>query len=107
VAVAGCVRSGLPVIATGGVRSGLDAAKALALGATVVGVGRPLLQAALDGSEAIDAWIAQFTLELRTAVFLSGVTRARDLAISQTVITGATRQWIDQLGYGPRPRAAR
>jgi isopentenyl-diphosphate delta-isomerase len=107
VAVAGCVRSGLPVIATGGVRSGLDAAKALALGATVVGVGRPLLQAALDGAEAIDAWIAQFTLELRTAVFLSGVTRARDLAISQTVITGATRQWIDQLGYGPRPRAAR
>jgi isopentenyl-diphosphate delta-isomerase len=105
--VVSCARSGLPVIATGGVRGGLDAAKALALGATVVGVGRPLLQAALDGAEAVDAWIAQFTLELRTAVFLSGVTRARDLAISQTVVTGATREWIDQLGYGPRPRAAR
>jgi isopentenyl-diphosphate delta-isomerase len=105
VAVAGCARSGLPVIATGGVRSGLDAAKALALGATAVGVGRPLLQAALEGAAAVDRWIAQFTLELRTATFLSGVTRARDLALRPPVVTGATRDWIDQLGYRPRPRA--
>ena len=107
VAVAGSARAGLPVIATGGVRSGLDAAKALALGATAVGVGRPLLQAALDGAEAVDRWIAQFALELRTAAFLSGVVRARDLATRRPVITGTTRDWIDQLGYGPRPRAAK
>jgi isopentenyl-diphosphate delta-isomerase len=85
------------------VRSGLDAAKALALGATAVGVGRPLLQAALEGVAALDGWIAQFALELRTATFLSGVTRSRDLATSPPVVTGATREWIDQLGYRPRP----
>ena len=101
VAVVGAARSGLPVIATGGVRSGLDAAKALALGATAVGVGRPLLQAALEGAEAIDRWLAQFALELRTATFLAGVTRARDLATHPPVITGETREWIDQLGYAP------
>lgn len=99
VAVAGCVRSGLPVIATGGVRSGLDAAKALALGATAVGVGRPMLQAALASREALDRWIAQFELELRTATFLVGVKRARDLATRPPVITGETRDWIAQLGY--------
>jgi isopentenyl-diphosphate delta-isomerase len=107
VAVVGCARSGLPVIATGGVRSGLDAAKALALGATAVGVGRPLLQAALDGPAAIDAWLAQFALELRTATFLAGVKRSRDLATRPPVITGETRNWIDQLGYAPHRPAAR
>ncbi|TMC76702.1 MAG: type 2 isopentenyl-diphosphate Delta-isomerase [Chloroflexi bacterium] len=107
VAVAGSARSGLPVIATGGVRSGLDAAKALALGATVVGVGRPLLQAALDGPAAVDEWILQFALELRTAAFLSGVTRARDLATRRPVVTGDTREWIAQLGYEPPRRLAK
>ena len=106
VAVAGCARSGLPVIATGGVRSGLDAAKALALGATAVGVGRPLLQAALEGGDAVERWIAQFTLELRTATFLSGVKRARDLALHAPVVTGDTGDWIAQLGYGRRRRTA-
>jgi isopentenyl-diphosphate Delta-isomerase len=104
VAIIGSAESRLPIIATGGVRSGLDAAKALALGATVVGVGRPLLQAALDGAAAVDEWIGQFALELRTATFLSGVTRSRDLATRAPVITGDTREWIAQLGYGLRRR---
>ena len=99
VAVAGVARSGLPVIATGGVRSGLDAAKALALGATAVGVGRPLLQAALEGATAVDRWLEQFALELRTATFLSGVARARDLSLRRPIVTGITRDWIEQLGY--------
>src|SRR5207249_12066312 len=94
VAVVGAAATGLPVIATGGVRSGLDAAKALALGATVVGVGRPLLQVALKGPAAVDELILQFALELRTATFLSGVTCARDLATRRPVVTGDTREWI-------------
>jgi len=107
VAVVGSARSRLPIIATGGVRSGLDAAKALALGATVVGVGRPLLQAALEGPAAIDEWIGQFALALRTATFLSGVTRSRDLSMRVPVITGDTHEWISQLGYDRRARPAK
>jgi isopentenyl-diphosphate Delta-isomerase len=99
VAVVGAAATRLPIIATGGVRSGADAAKALALGATAVGVGRPLLQAALRGSEVVDEWIAQFELELRTAAFLTGVTGASALRSVPRVILGSTKEWIAQLGY--------
>lgn len=102
VAVVGAVMTGLPIIATGGVRNGLDAAIALALGATAVGVGRPLLQAALLGDLAVDEWIAQFALELRTAGFLSGVGRVTELRAAQRVITGETAEWLRQLGYTGR-----
>jgi isopentenyl-diphosphate delta-isomerase len=99
IAVVGTASVGLPVVATGGVRSGLDAAKAMALGATIVGVGRPLLQAALRGEQSVEAWINDFELELRTAVFLSGVRRAVDLRRATVVITGESKQWLEQLGY--------
>lgn len=104
VAVVGAAASRLPVVATGGVRSGLDAAKALALGATVVGVGRPLLQCAMQGETAVDAWLDSFELELRTATFLSGVARVRDLVRARTVATGDTARWLDELGYARKKR---
>ena len=107
VAVVGSARSRLPIIATGGVRSGLDAAKALALGATAVGVGRPLLQAALKGEQACLDWLAAFELELRSAIFLSGIKRAADLSRVDAVITGRSKAWMDQLGYRRMPRAPR
>jgi isopentenyl-diphosphate Delta-isomerase len=99
VAVVGAAGARLPIIATGGVRGGLDAAKALALGATAVGVGRPLLQAALKGEQACMDWLASFELELRTAVFLAGIKRASDLPRVPVVVTGRSRAWLEQLAY--------
>ena len=85
--------------ATGGVRSGLDAAKAFALGATLVGVARPLLRAAMDGDAALDHWIESFLEELRTVLMLAGCARTAELRVHPRVIHGRTRSWLDQLGY--------
>lgn len=90
----------LPVIATGGIRSGLDAAKAMALGATAVGVARPLLIAALESEEALERWIGGFLEELRVAAFLTGCRSVAELAAVPRTVTGETRRWLDDLGYG-------
>lgn len=87
----------LPVIATGGVRTGLDAAKAIALGATVVGIGRPMLQAVLAGDGAAASWIDAFHQELRAAVFLTGGRQLSDLRDAPRIVTGATAAWLSQL----------
>lgn len=106
-AIVAARRAGLPLIATGGLRSGLDAAKALALGADVVGVARPLLAAALEGEERLDRWLAQFLLELRTALFLTGSSRVADLHERPVVLSGRTKAWIDALDFEAARRYGR
>jgi isopentenyl-diphosphate delta-isomerase len=96
----------LPIVATGGVRSGLDAARAFTLGATLVGMGYPFLMAATQGDVAIRAFLDQFLTELRVAMQLSGAATLDDLrAVVPAVVTGATRDWLDQRGFDAELRA--
>ncbi len=89
-------RSGLPVIGSGGIRSGLDAARALALGARLVGVARPLLIVAQQGIEATAEWVDRFLNELRTALFLTGSRTPRDVE-GKAIVVGRTREWTEGL----------
>lgn len=67
----------MPLIASGGIRSGMDAAKALALGAQAVAIARPLLAPALESAEAAATWLKGFIWELKVAMHCAG---APDLA---------------------------
>jgi len=62
----------LPLIGSGGIRHGLDAAKAIRLGAHLVGQAGPLLRAAIDGIEPLLAHFAALEQGLRLACFATG-----------------------------------
>jgi isopentenyl-diphosphate Delta-isomerase len=74
-----CQSSGLPLIASGGIRTGLDIAKSLSLGASVCAIARPLLEPATRGPEAVIAYLEQVLYELRVALFVAGAARVEDI----------------------------
>jgi isopentenyl-diphosphate delta-isomerase len=90
-------RAGGPVIATGGVRSGLDMARAVVLGADLCGMALPLLKPALEGEESLNKTIEAFLQELRVAMFLTGSGTLADLRTTRATITGVTREMLESI----------
>lgn len=89
----------LPLIATGGVRSGLDIARALALGATLVGLAFPFLRAATESAEAVYEVVERLVLELQVAMQLSGCANIAALRQADVVVTGESYHWLKLRGF--------
>jgi isopentenyl-diphosphate delta-isomerase len=97
----------LSVIASGGVRSGSDTAKALALGADLAGFAFPILGAALKSSEEVKRKLSLMLHQLRTVMFLVGASSIEKLSISPLVIVGRTAEWLRTRGFSPETYARR
>jgi isopentenyl-diphosphate delta-isomerase len=67
------VNKSIPLIATGGIRSGLDVAKALKLGCNLVAMAQPMLAAAMKGEDELFEFIERILEELKVAMFASGI----------------------------------
>jgi len=89
----------IPVIATGGIRSGMDAAKSIALGASLCGVALPLVAPALKGQKDVVDRLNLIIEELRVAMFLCGCRTIEDLGNAAVVINGSTREFLKQRGF--------
>jgi len=74
-----CRKVGLPLIASSGIRNGLDAAKAIALGASAVSIARPFLKKAMVSEKELDEKIERTVEELKTAMFLTNSKEIKDL----------------------------
>jgi isopentenyl-diphosphate Delta-isomerase len=97
----------LPVIASGGLRSGTDIAKALALGAALTSVSQPILQEAIKGASETENKLAMLIEELRSTLFLVGGEKTSDLDKTPVVITGKTGQWLQARGFNLQTYAKR
>lgn len=67
------------VIGSGGLRHGLDAAKAIALGADLAGFGKTLLGSAMESADHLREWFERIEFELKVAMFGIGVSSLSEL----------------------------
>ena len=84
---------GLPIIATGGLRNGLDLAKAITLGADAGGFANQLLRSALDGPKEIIREIELIIEELKVAMFLTGAMNIEELRSKDLISSGRIKDW--------------
>lgn len=85
------------VVASGGVRSGVDVAKAVALGAEAGGMAKPFLKPAAQGREEAVTAVEDVVAELRTTMYVTGSKDIGELSNTRAVLTGITREYLDQL----------
>jgi len=97
----------LPIIASGGVRSGIDIAKSLALNADMASIVQPILQTAVKGAKETEQKLQCLIDELRNAMFLTGAEKIVDLANMPVVITGKTAEWLTARGFNIQEYAKR
>lgn len=69
----------LPIIASGGLRDGMDIAKVLALGADLAGLAGPFLKAASQSIQAVVSLADELSAVLRTVMFCLGLCRIEEL----------------------------
>jgi isopentenyl-diphosphate delta-isomerase len=98
IAAARRVAPQLQIVGSGGLRSGLDAARALALGADVAGFALPLVRAHhQSGIEGARAELSAILAALRAAFLLSGARDTAALRAAPPVILDPLRTWIEGL----------
>ena len=97
----------LPVIASGGVRSGLDIAKALALGASLSSIALPILRPATKGLVDVKKALQLIIEELRNVMFLVGADSIPKMMEFPIVICGKSAEWLRMRGFQPELYARR
>ena len=102
----------IPLIAGGGIRNGLQAVKALAMGADLISLAYPILIELTEDfgypkEKNLERWFERLIFQIKTVMALFGaktIEDLRSLVKSRTVIFGRTKEWIDgrNLSFPPK-----
>jgi isopentenyl-diphosphate Delta-isomerase len=96
----------IPILAGGGIRNGIEAVKAIALGANLVCIGYPILVQVIEDmaypdEKNLQKYLENFIKEMKIAMFLLGVRNLDELKSirsSRLAILGKTREWLETRG---------
>ncbi len=80
------LRDRVTLIASGGIRSGIDMAKAMILGASLCGIAKPFLEPALRSADEVIQLIEQLRKEFIITLFLLGVRRLDELIGNESLL---------------------
>ena len=85
----------IPLIASGGLRNGLEAAKCIVLGAAMAAMAYPFLRAAAESRESLFDFADMLLAELKCTMFLVGARNISSLARSRYILTGELAQEVN------------
>lgn len=84
------------IIGSGGIRNGLDAAKAIALGANIAGFALPALRNAFAGYEKLLEFLKMTMFEIKAAMFLTGSRNIAEFKQRPVLIFGRLKEWMEE-----------
>lgn len=82
----------ITVIGSGGIRDGLDIAKAISLGSDIVGIAQPFLIHVIKNT--VDDYVQSILTQLKVSMMLTGSKNIQELKNAKIVITGKLATWI-------------
>jgi len=89
----------LKVISSGGVRTGAEIAKSIALGADAAGMAKPFLEKAVEGRDQLAEHVDRIVQELRVVMFLTGARDVKELGRAPALVMGRTAEWLGLRGF--------
>jgi isopentenyl-diphosphate delta-isomerase len=89
----------VPVIASGGIRNGVEIAKALAMGASLSSLSHPVLETATKSVKDTKNALSLLIEELRSTMFLVGANTIQSLQKTSLVMGGRTAEWLKARGF--------
>ncbi|MGC8564867.1 MAG: type 2 isopentenyl-diphosphate Delta-isomerase [Thermoplasmata archaeon] len=87
----------MKIIASGGIRNGLDAARAFAIGADMVGMAGHVIKFASQGYPQLLEEMRTIIEELKSAMFLTGSRNIESMQKKKYIVSGQLKEWLSQI----------